>query len=83
MGTTGSSAEVAMNVELPNILKRIRQYATVPLAVGFGVATRQHYDAVANAGADGAVIGSKLVSVIKNSTPSDVANHPIRIHGFW
>ena len=75
MGVTGSSAEIAMNVELPNILKRVRQYATVPLAVGFGVATRQHFDAVVNAGADGVVIGSRIVSIIKSSSPQDIVKN--------
>lgn len=73
MGTTGSSVETAMNVELPDILSRIRQYAQVPLAVGFGVATRDHYDTVAQAGADGVVIGSRIISVIKNSPPEQIA----------
>jgi tryptophan synthase len=67
MGTTGSSAEKAVNVELPNILSRVRQYAKVPLAVGFGVATREHFEIVANAGSDGVVIGSRLVSLIRNA----------------
>lgn len=61
-----------MNVELPNILKRVRQYATVPVAVGFGVATRQHFEAVTNAGADGVVIGSRIVSIIKSSPSKDL-----------
>ncbi|KLO10554.1 bifunctional tryptophan synthase TRP1 [Schizopora paradoxa] len=73
MGTTGSSAEIAMNVELPNIVARVRQYAKVPLAVGFGVAIREHFNAVADAGADGVVIGSRIVTVIKQSPPNKVA----------
>ena len=73
MGTTGSSDKVAMNSALPDIISRIRGYATVPLAVGFGVATRAHFDTVADAGADGVVIGSKLVSVIKNSPEGEVS----------
>lgn len=74
MGTTGSSVEISMNEELPNILSRVRQYARVPLAVGFGVATRQHFDTVANAGADGVVIGSRLVSVIKGAPAGQIAH---------
>jgi tryptophan synthase len=73
MGTTGSSDKVAMNSALPDIISRIREYATVPLAVGFGVATRAHFDTVANAGADGVVIGSRLVSVIKNSPAGELS----------
>lgn len=62
-----------MNSALPNIISRIREYATVPLAVGFGVATRAHFDTVADAGADGVVIGSKLVAVIKNSPEGELS----------
>ena len=75
MGTTGSSDKIAMNKELPDIIARIREYATVPLAVGFGVANRSHFDTVADAGADGVVIGSRLVNVIKNSKPGEAAKN--------
>ncbi|KZT58997.1 bifunctional tryptophan synthase TRP1 [Calocera cornea HHB12733] len=72
MGTTGSSAEVAMNVELPQLLARIRAYTPVPLAVGFGVATRAHFQSVAAAGSDGVVVGSRIVSLIKASPPGEM-----------
>lgn len=75
MGTTGSSDKVAINSALPDILARVRQYATVPLAVGFGVATRAHFDVVADAGADGVVIGSRLVNVIKEAPTDQIAKH--------
>ncbi|KAF9265600.1 tryptophan synthetase [Marasmius fiardii PR-910] len=67
MGTTGSSDAVDINKALPDIIARVREYATVPIAVGFGVANRGHFDFVANAGADGVVIGSRLVSIVKDS----------------
>ena len=75
MGTTGSSDKVAMNAALPEIIGSVRKYATVPIAVGFGVANRRHFETVANAGADGVVIGSKLVSVIKNAPQGELAKH--------
>ncbi|CAE6516960.1 unnamed protein product [Rhizoctonia solani] len=67
MGTTGSSAGVAINTSLPAIISRIREYTPVPLAVGFGVATREQFETVTNAGADGVVVGSRLVSVIRDA----------------
>lgn len=73
MGTTGSSAKVGMNSALPDLLARVREYATVPLAVGFGVATREHFETVAAAGADGVVIGSRLVTVMKDAPKDQVA----------
>lgn len=75
MGTTGSNANVAINTALPDIIARVREYATVPLAVGFGVATRDHFNTVADAGADGVVIGSRLVTIMKNAPPGEVAQH--------
>ncbi|THU82881.1 bifunctional tryptophan synthase TRP1 [Dendrothele bispora CBS 962.96] len=72
MGTTGSSDKVAINAALPDIISRVREYATVPIAVGFGVANRGHFDYVADAGADGVVIGSRLVTVIKNAPPGQI-----------
>ncbi|KZT39737.1 bifunctional tryptophan synthase TRP1 [Sistotremastrum suecicum HHB10207 ss-3] len=75
MGTTGSSAKVQINASLPEIVARVRRFATVPLAVGFGVSTREHFDTVANAGADGVVIGSQIVSVIKQSDPASLTKN--------
>ncbi|KAJ7286086.1 bifunctional tryptophan synthase TRP1 [Mycena rebaudengoi] len=72
MGTTGSSDKVAMNAALPEIIARVREYATVPIAVGFGVANRDHFDTVADAGADAVVIGSRLVSVIQNAPEGQI-----------
>ncbi|KAH9996856.1 bifunctional tryptophan synthase TRP1 [Russula vinacea] len=73
MGTTGSSDKVALNSALPDIIARIKEYATVPLAVGFGVSTREHFNTVVDAGAEGVVVGSRLVSVIKQAPPAQVA----------
>ena len=64
-----------MNRALPDIISRVREHATVPIAVGFGVATRDHYNTVADAGADGIVVGSRLVSVIKNSPRGEIAKN--------
>jgi tryptophan synthase len=73
MGTTGSSDRVALNTELPDIIARIKEHAKVPLAVGFGVSTRDHFNVVGDAGAEGVVIGSRLVSIIKQAPPGQVA----------
>jgi tryptophan synthase len=73
MGTTGSSISGKVNTELPDIIARIRQYTDVPLAVGFGVATRAHFETVASTGADGVVIGSRLVDIIKNAPEGQIA----------
>ncbi|KAI8982869.1 bifunctional tryptophan synthase TRP1 [Trametes punicea] len=73
MGTTGSSDSGTMNRALPDLISRVRDYTDVPLAVGFGVATRSHFDLVADAGADGVVIGSRIISIIKFAPKDQVA----------
>ncbi|CAG8680689.1 20359_t:CDS:10 [Cetraspora pellucida] len=64
LGTTGFRDEV--NKELPDLIARIRKYTDTPLAVGFGVSTREHFQIVASH-AEGVVIGSKIVNVLKTA----------------
>ncbi|GAA5833046.1 hypothetical protein JCM11251_006493 [Rhodosporidiobolus azoricus] len=66
MGTTGASDTVSSS--LSTMLTRIRSLLDrpIPLAVGFGVSTRDHFEEVGR-DADGVVIGSQLVQVIKDS----------------
>ncbi|KAI6143645.1 tryptophan synthase beta subunit-like PLP-dependent enzyme [Pisolithus tinctorius] len=56
-----------VNSELPDIIARICKHASVPLAVDFGIATCIHFDIVVEAGADGIVVGSRIVSLIKEA----------------
>lgn len=62
-----------MNAALPDIISRVREYAKVPIAVGFGVSNRGHFETVADAGADGVVIGSRLVSVIQSAPAGQIS----------
>lgn len=64
-----------MNSALPELIARVRDFATVPVAVGFGVANRTHFDTVFNAGADAVVIGSRLVDVMKAAPADKVVEH--------
>ncbi|CAG8625745.1 949_t:CDS:10, partial [Dentiscutata heterogama] len=64
MGTTGFRSEV--NNKLPDLIGRVRKYTNIPLAVGFGVSTREHFQLVASH-ADGVVIGTKIVDVLKKA----------------
>lgn len=69
MGTTGAANAVESN--LPSLVSRIRSLSSTPtpLAVGFGVSTPAHFNEV-GALADGVVIGSKLLSLIKDHSGS-------------
>jgi tryptophan synthase alpha chain len=59
---TGTTGERAANDEgLPAILARARSHTAVPVAVGFGISTPAQATAAAAAGADGVIVGSRLV----------------------
>ncbi len=60
-GTTGSKS--AEPVELREFIERVRRHTKLPLAVGFGVSTRAHVEAIASM-ADAAVIGSAIIATI-------------------
>lgn len=65
MGVTGSSATGTLNAALPELCARVKKHAGAnkPIAVGFGVATRDHFTSVSSI-ADGVVIGSKVINVV-------------------
>jgi tryptophan synthase alpha chain len=59
VGTTGerSSEEDAY----APILARVKRYAEVPVAIGFGISTPEQAAVAARAGADGVIVGTRLV----------------------
>lgn len=62
MGVTGATG--TLNPELPEFLERVKKASRgVPLAVGFGVSTREHFKHISSL-ADGVVIGSKIISIL-------------------
>jgi tryptophan synthase alpha chain len=63
-GVTGVRDQVAGGI--PEAVSRIRAHSSLPVAVGFGISTRQQVSQVA-AVADGVVVGSALVNVIRDS----------------
>lgn len=63
-GVTGVRDQVAANI--PEAVARIRQHTTLPVAVGFGLSTPEQIKQVARV-ADGVVVGSALVNVIKEN----------------
>lgn len=62
-GVTGARAELPK--ELPQFIKRVRANSNVPLAVGFGIATRAHVAEIATF-ADGVVVGSAVCKAVEN-----------------
>ena len=69
VGITGTQQKVAGDA--PDLVARLRQFTTLPIAVGFGISNAEHVKAVGEF-ADAAVIGSAIVSLIEK-TPEPAA----------
>jgi len=69
-GVTG--AKDSLPDDLPGLLRRVRRFTSLPVAVGFGISLPGHVSVLGGL-ADAAVVGSALVSEIEKSG-SDVAS---------
>ncbi len=58
-GTTGERAAVSRG--LGDVLAAVKAHAEVPVAVGFGIGTPEQAAAAADAGAEGVIVGTRLV----------------------
>ena len=58
-GTTGERK--ALSETFATTVERARANTDVPVALGFGIATPEHAAQAAAAGADGVIVGSRLV----------------------
>ncbi len=65
LGVTGSRESLSDSVE--GLVGRLKQLTDVPVCVGFGISKPEHAAAVAEAGADGVIIGSKIVGLVENN----------------
>ena len=70
VGITGTQQKVASDAA--GLVTRLRQFTTLPIAVGFGISNREHVKAVGEF-ADAAVIGSALVALIEKTPPKEAA----------
>jgi tryptophan synthase alpha chain len=59
VGTTGERS--ALGDGLADVIARAKAAASVPVAIGFGIATPDQARAAAAAGADGVIVGTRLV----------------------
>ncbi len=65
LGVTGSRDEVS---DLVNpLIKRLKAATKTPVCVGFGISKPQHAVDVLDAGADGVIVGSRLVKIIEEN----------------
>ncbi|MDD5063892.1 MAG: tryptophan synthase subunit alpha [Phycisphaerae bacterium] len=65
LGVTGSRDKVSGDVR--GLVERLKEVTDVPICVGFGISKPEHAVEVAKAGADGVIIGSKIVQLIEEN----------------
>ena len=65
LGVTGSRTALSNSVE--DLIRKLKGLTSVPICVGFGVSTPEHARSIAQAGADGVIIGSALVAMIESN----------------
>ena len=65
LGVTGSRDQLSSAVE--ELIGKLKKLTNVPVCVGFGISKPEHAAAVAQAGADGVIVGSKIVSLIEKN----------------
>lgn len=63
-GVTGARQQLAEDAQ--KLVKRIRKYTKLPVAVGFGISTPQQFNSVGQF-ADAAVVGSAIVEIIERN----------------
>jgi len=59
VGTTGERA--ALSERFAEVVARAKASTAVPVALGFGISTPEHARQAAQAGADGVIVGTRLV----------------------
>lgn len=71
MGVTGSRQTLSDSVK--PLIQRLKSLTNVPVCVGFGVSNKEHAVQIASAGANGVIIGSKIVSIIEENLNDTIA----------
>jgi len=71
-GVTGERNKMENRVE--NLISKLKEINTNPVAVGFGISTPGHITKVREWGADGVIIGSAFVKRIASSSSENIVN---------
>lgn len=68
LGTTGQRTELSQLVK--PLIEKLKRLTTTPICVGFGISSPAHAQQMAADGADGVIIGSRIVKMIEEN-PGD------------
>jgi tryptophan synthase alpha chain len=63
LGVTGTGN--SLGKETYDFIKRIKKNSKLPLALGFGISTREHIANAAKAGIDGVIVGSAIIKILE------------------
>jgi tryptophan synthase alpha chain len=69
LGVTGSRDKLSDVVE--GLIGKLKKLTSVPICVGFGISRPEHATAIVRAGADGVIIGSKIVNLIEKNLSNE------------
>jgi tryptophan synthase alpha chain len=65
LGVTGAREQLSNMVE--QLVTKLKNLTDVPVCVGFGISKPEHAKAIAVAGADGVIVGSRIVKIIEEN----------------
>jgi tryptophan synthase alpha chain len=74
-GTTGE--RVALADKFAALVARAKASTEVPVALGFGIGTPEQAREAADAGADGVIVGSRLVRAVAEADDPPAAVHAL------
>ena len=79
LGVTGGRDTLSDMIK--PLISRLKSITDVPVCVGFGVSKPEHAAQLARAGADGVIIGSRIVKIIEDNL-NDKKSIPARVKTF-
>lgn len=71
-GTTGTGKKISQDINL--YLRKVRKGSTIPLAVGFGLSSREDFNLIKKYSEIG-IVGSAIINIIKKNKSSKVLSH--------
>lgn len=71
-GVTGARKD--LSASLGGVIARLKEATDIPVLVGFGVSERAHVEQIQSAGADGAIVGSRLVKLIEEGREGEIGD---------
>ena len=78
VSVTGITGERSGSSAYEGVIERARRATDVPVALGFGISTGEQARAAADAGADGVIVGSKLVRLAGGPEPVSAVRDAVR-----